>query len=117
LGGRTDSFDASSRHHSPSQFGFWRDLNMPRYLIEREFPDGLAIPMNDAGVEVCRSVIDNNAQDLVTWVHSYVTPDRKQTFCIYDGPGPEAVRSAASRNRLPITKITEVRVLNPYFYT
>jgi hypothetical protein len=89
---------------------------MPRYLIEREFPDGLTIPQNEAGASLCRTVIENNAVDGVTWVHSYVTPDRKRTFCIYDAPTPEAVRHAAARNKLPITKVTEVRVLNPYFY-
>lgn len=89
---------------------------MPRYLIEREFPDGLKIPQDEVGAKMCGKVIDNNAEDGVTWVHSYVTPDRKRTFCIYDGPTPEAVRHAAARNQLPISKITEVRVLNPYFY-
>jgi hypothetical protein len=89
---------------------------MPRYLIERDFPDGLAIPQNEAGACACRSVVDNNTEDNVTWIHSYVTPDRKRTFCIYDGPTPEAVRRAAVRNKLPITQITEVRVLDPYFY-
>jgi hypothetical protein len=39
-----------------------------------------------------------------------------RTFCIYDGPTPEAVRRAAARNKLPISRITEVRVLDPYFY-
>jgi len=90
---------------------------MPRYLIEREFPDGLQIPQNEAGAELCRTVVDNNAESGVTWVHSYVTPDRKHTFCIYDGPTPEAVRRAAARNALPISKITEVKVLSPYFYS
>jgi hypothetical protein len=90
---------------------------VPRYLIERDFPDGLNIPQNEAGVSLCRAVINNNAEDGVTWVHSYVTPDRKHTFCIYDGPTPEAVRRAAARNKLPISKISEVRVLNPYFYS
>lgn len=89
---------------------------MPRYLIEREFPDGLNIPQNDAGAVACRTVVDNNALDGVTWIHSYVTPDRRRTFCIYDGPSPEAVRHAAVRSKLPITKISEVRVLDPYFY-
>ena len=89
---------------------------MPRYLIEREFPDGLSIPQNAAGATACREVIDNNAADGVTWLHSYVTPDRKRTYCIYDGPTPEAVRRAATRNKLPISQITEVRVLDPYFY-
>ena len=89
---------------------------MPRYLIEREFPGGLSIPPDDIGARLCRKVIDNNAEDGVTWVHSYVTPDSKRTFCIYDGPTPEAVRRAGARNKLPISHVTEVRVLDPYFY-
>jgi Protein of unknown function (DUF4242) len=89
---------------------------MPRYLIEREFPAGLHIPQDEVGATLCHSVIGNNAEDGVTWLHSYVTPDNKHTFCIYDGPSPEAVRRAAARNKLPITHISEVRVLDPYFY-
>jgi len=89
---------------------------MPRYLIERNFPDGLAIPTDEIGASLCGKVIENNAEDGVTWVHSYVTPDRRHTFCIYDGPTPEAIRRAATRNKLPISQITEVRVLDPYFY-
>lgn len=90
---------------------------MPRYLVERSFPDGLVIPMDDRGAGVCRNVIANNAEDTVTWVHSYVTPDRARTFCIYDAPSPEAIRRAARRNNLPVDRITEIRVLDPYFYT
>jgi len=89
---------------------------MPRYLIEREFPDSLNIPVNDSGARQVASVIENNLETGVTWVHSYVTPDKHHTYCIYDGPTPEAVRRAATRNKLPITRITEVRVLDPYFY-
>jgi hypothetical protein len=89
---------------------------MPRYLIEREFPDGLSVPVDEGGANLCRQVIDNNAQDGVTWIHSYVTPDHKRTFCIYDGPTPESVRRAASRSKLPISQINEVLVLDPYFY-
>ena len=61
---------------------------MPRYLVERTFPDTLAIPMTEAGSEVCQTVVQNNAEELVTWVHSYVTPDKKKTVCIYDGLSP-----------------------------
>jgi hypothetical protein len=89
---------------------------MPRYLVERVFPDGLAIPVTDAGAQVCLEVVGNNAEDDVTWVHSYVTLDRKRTFCIYDAPSAEAIRNAAKRNNLPLDRITEVRVLDPYFY-
>lgn len=89
---------------------------MPRYLVERTFPDGLAIPMTEAGAATCRTVVGNNAEDLVTWVHSYVTQDKNKTFCVYDGPSPEAIRKAARRNGLPVDRIIEVNVLDPYFY-
>jgi len=89
---------------------------MPRYIVQRTFPDGLAIPTTEAGAQACLTVIGVNADDGVTWLHSYVTPDRKQTFCVYDAPTPEAVRRVAERNKLPVERITEVRVLDPYFY-
>ena len=60
-------------------------------------------------------MIANNAQQGVTWLHSYVTTDKKKTFCLYDGPSPEAIRKVAERNGLPVERITEVRVLDPYF--
>ena len=88
---------------------------MPRYLIERTFPDGLTLPTNSQGAKAAASVVETNAKDGVTWVHSYVTPDRKKTYCIYDGPSPEAIRTVASANGLPVDRITEVRVLDPYF--
>ena len=89
---------------------------MSRYLVERTFPEGLAIPVDLRGAQVCLTVVGNNAKDNVTWVHSYVTDDKKKTFCIYDAPTPEAIRTAANRNGLPVDRITEVRVLDPYFY-
>jgi hypothetical protein len=89
---------------------------MPRYVVERTFPEGLLIPVNDQGAQVCVTVIGNNAQDGVTWVHSYVTSDKMKTFCIYDAPSPEAIRKVAQRNSLPVDRITEVSVLDPYFY-
>jgi hypothetical protein len=89
---------------------------MPRYVIEREFPDGLQIPVDENGARACLSVVESNAVDEVTWVVSYVSADKKKTFCVYDGPSPEAIRRTASRNKLPVERITEVRVLDPYFY-
>lgn len=89
---------------------------MPRYLVERTFPQGLNIPQTMQGGAMCRAVVDQNAKDGVTWVHSYVNPDHTRTFCVYDGPSPEAIRHAADRNSLPVDTITEVSVLDPYFY-
>jgi hypothetical protein len=90
---------------------------MPRYLVERTFPDGLHIPMNDDDAAVCMNVAGNNSDFGVTWVHSYVTADKGKTFCIYDGPDPESIRKAAEVNGLPVDSISRVSVLDPYFYS
>lgn len=89
---------------------------MPRYLVERSFPDGLAIPITQAGADAVASVVQNNLLEGVTWVHSYVSEDRKKTFCVYDAPSPEAIQKAANKNNLPVDRIMIVRVLDPYFY-
>ena len=92
------------------------EFTMPRYVVERDFPDGLQVPIDDTGAIACLAVVDSNLTDQVSWIHSYVSLDKKKTFCIYDAPSPEAIRRTAGRNKLPIGRITEVRVLDPYFY-
>lgn len=89
---------------------------MPRYVIERRFPDGLDIPATPEGAAKTLGVVEENTAERVFWLHSYVTTDKTATFCVYDGPTPEAVRAAAERNSMPIDRITEVRVLDPYFH-
>ena len=89
---------------------------MPRYLVQRRFPEGLQISMDATGEKACLAVVETNAGDGVTWLHSYVSVDRHSTFCIYDAASPEAIRRMAARNGLPVDSITEVRVLDPYFH-
>lgn len=89
---------------------------MPRYIVERTFPDGLDVPVDADGAAVCLTVVDRNSDEGVTWVHSYVSEDKRKSFCVYDAPSPEAIRKTASRNSLPVDRITQVRVLDPYFY-
>jgi hypothetical protein len=89
---------------------------MSLYVVERVFPDGWQMPVDAGGAELCRAIVDRNADEGVTWVHSYVSEDGRRTFCVYDAPNPEAVRRTARRNGLPVDRITAVRVLDPYFY-
>ena len=89
---------------------------MPRYVVERTFPGGLGIPSNQNGLAACLNVVDNNSDEHVTWLQSYVLSDKSKTFCIYDGPSPEAIRKVAAVNGLPVDEISEVSVLDPYFY-
>jgi Nickel responsive protein SCO4226-like len=80
---------------------------MPRYLIERGF-DLVQLPVTE--------IVERNADDGVTWLHSYVSRDRHRSFDVYEAPSPEALRRAAKRNRIGIDSITEVNVLEPYPY-
>ena len=89
---------------------------MPRYVVERTFSGGLRIPADEEEARVCLGVVDRNADEGVTWVHSYVSDDKRKTFCVYDAPSPEAIRRTALRNELPVERITQVSVLDPYFY-
>jgi hypothetical protein len=85
-------------------------------MVERTFPDGLQIPVTEQGAAACMGVVERNGELGVTWVHTYVSDDKRKTFCVYDGPSPEAIRKVAERNGLPVDQITKVSVLDPYFY-
>ena len=61
---------------------------MPRYMVQRTFPEGLHIPIENGGAELCGGVVERNAEEGVTWVHSYVSDDKLATFCVYDAPTP-----------------------------
>jgi hypothetical protein len=91
-------------------------LLMPRYVIERLFKGGLSIPITDEGADVCKTVTEKNGDLGVTCIHSYVSKDHTKTYCVYDGPNEDAIRKAGSRNGLPVDSVTEVTVLDPYFY-
>ena len=84
---------------------------MPRYVVERSYAYG-----SHNGAEFYDGVVERNADEGVTWIHSYVSDDRGRTFCVYEAPSPEAIRKTAKRNGLPVDRITEVRVLDPHFY-
>lgn len=89
---------------------------MPRYMVERTFPDGLELPTNEDGLQACLGIVGNNAAEQVTWIRSFVTDDHRKTYCVYDGPSPEAIRRAAQSSNVPVDSIAEVSVLDPYFY-
>jgi Protein of unknown function (DUF4242) len=89
---------------------------MPRYIVERNFPTGLRVPINAQGEQAMAGVVRTNATKGVFWVHSYVSKDLGKTFCVYDGPDPESIRQVAGMNDMPVGAITPVSVLDPYFY-
>lgn len=87
---------------------------MPRYIVERTFPGGVDMPKE--GDRTFLIFAERNADAGVTWMHSYVSEEARKTFCVYEAPTPEAIRKTSARNALPIDRITQVRLLDPYFY-
>jgi hypothetical protein len=85
---------------------------MPWYLVERTYPvNGETSPL----AAVRCAVIDteflaNNRRSGVTWLQSFVTPDRKKSYCLYEAPDPQALRLASQLNGEPIDRINEIRV-------
>ncbi|MFN8033407.1 MAG: DUF4242 domain-containing protein [Mycobacterium sp.] len=49
-----------------------------------------------------------NAEEGVRWLYSFLSADRRKTYCLYESPSPEAIRSAAARAGLPADVIVEV---------
>jgi hypothetical protein len=76
---------------------------MPRYVIEREFAEQL--DLTKEGVEKVNLI---NDQEGVQWIFSFLSADKKKTYCLYDAPNPEAIRSAARRNNIPADLIIEI---------
>ena len=89
---------------------------MKRYLVERSFPHGLVVPMSAEGRKTCGSVLAVNAPWAVTWIRSYVSPDGRKTWCLYEAPSREAIRQVAERNGLPFEGITEVGLWSPHSF-
>jgi hypothetical protein len=81
---------------------------MPRYLVERSFSGSPELAVD--------AVVERNVDDGVTWMYSYVNEDTGTMLCLYEAPSPEAIRRAARRSDLPVDRITQVRVLDPYSY-
>ena len=75
---------------------------MPRYIIEREFAE--QIDLTKEGVEKVNLI---NDQEGVQWIFSFLSADKKKTYCLYDAPNPEAIRAAARRNNIPADAIIE----------
>jgi hypothetical protein len=81
---------------------------MPLFLIEREFAEQL-----DVDGAAVREINDVNAEVGVRWIYSFLSADKKKTYCLYEAPNGDAVREAARRLDLPANAVVEVSELRP----
>jgi len=76
---------------------------MPRYIIERNFAEQLESTKD--GVESIKRI---NDEEGVAWIYSFLSADKKKTYCLYEASNPEAIRAAARRNNIPCDAIIEI---------
>jgi len=81
---------------------------MPLFVIERNFAEQLEVT-NDSAAEV-KAI---NGDVGVSWLFSFLSADKKKTYCLYEAPSTEAIVEAARRAGLPADVITEVSELRP----
>ena len=85
---------------------------MPRFLIERNFADELEMTKDD--VDRVNRINDETG---VKWLISFLSADKKKTYCLYEAPSAEAIRLAAKRASVPADVIIEVtRELSPTMF-
>jgi hypothetical protein len=76
---------------------------MPIFMIERRFAAEL-----EANAEVFEGINRINDAEGVRWLYSFLSADKRKTYCLYDAPSPEAIQRAAERAGLPADAIVEV---------
>jgi uncharacterized protein DUF4242 len=81
---------------------------MPLYMIERTYAEQLELTSEDIAL-----VDEINAGEGVHWLFSFLSADRRRTYCLYEAPSPEAIRAAADKSRVPFDAIVEVGAAAP----
>ena len=77
---------------------------MPIFMVERNFAEEL-----EPNFDVADGINRINAEEGVCWLYSFLSADKRKTYCLYEAPSPEAIRTAAARAGLPADVIVEVR--------
>ena len=68
---------------------------MPIFMIERRFADDL-----EASAEVADRINRINEQEGVRWLYSFLSADKRKTYCVYEAPFADAIRRAARQGGL-----------------
>jgi hypothetical protein len=84
---------------------------MPLFLIERNFAEQLEVNRDDV-----LQVTQVNADVGIQWLFSFLSADKKKTYCLYEAPNAEAIREAAQRLNVPADVIIEVGELRPEIF-
>ncbi|MEB3980721.1 DUF4242 domain-containing protein [Mycobacterium sp. 663a-19] len=76
---------------------------MPIFMVERNFAEEM-----EPSLEVADGINRINDDEGVRWMYSFLSADKRKTYCLYEAPSPEAIRTAAARAGLPADVIVEM---------
>lgn len=77
---------------------------MPVFVIERTFAEQLELTDNDVTL-----IEAANADEGIRWLFSFLSADRRRTYCLYEAPSAAAIMTAAEKLNLPADAIVEVQ--------
>jgi hypothetical protein len=83
---------------------------MPVYVIERTFAEQLELTSEDV-----RLIEDVNDDEGVRWLFSFLSADRRRSYCLYEAPSADAIIEAARRANVPADAVIEVSAGTPEF--
>jgi hypothetical protein len=81
---------------------------MPLFLIERNFAEQLDFTREGVdGVTLINDALG------VHWLFSFLSADKRKTYCLYEADSAELIREAAQRANVPADVIVEVSQFRP----
>ena len=85
---------------------------MPRFIIERDFADQLVLTKE--GNDHVQRI---NDEEGVKWIFSFLSADKRKTYCLYEASSIEGIRRAADRAGIPADVITQVEEIGPAMFS
>ena len=81
---------------------------MGLFVIERNLAEELdPEALDDEGIKLVNDEVG------VQWVFSFLSADKRKTYCLYEAPDAEAIRESAARLGIPADVITPVDEFGP----
>jgi hypothetical protein len=76
---------------------------MPVFVVERQFAESF-----DPDDETLRLVDEYHLNNDIKWITSFLSADKKKTYCLYEADDAEVLRRHAADLGFPADAITQV---------
>lgn len=76
---------------------------MPVFMIESSWAERF-----EASADLADGINRINDEEGVRWLYSFLSADRRKTYCLYEAPSPDAIRRAAARAGVPADVVVEM---------